>query len=228
LLFLREGKKINGAIFHSSISLFDFFFKQPCYGFSKKLFFLLINRLESRVVKKNKELPTSKQLMLYSTLLCVVPENKELKKKMIFNIFILDFINSYRGVRHSFGFPVRGQRTWSNAWSSYRSNLTLRQFKIKLSKRLYTSVTLSDLNIAYLAEQMNNLWKIQWEGEWKKAKRQRQLIAKKSHGQYNVDLSLMASANVVTKAKKGGAYLLGFESGFTRHVLKQATKLKKL
>ena len=70
---------------------------------------------------------------------------------------MLDLINSYRGLRHAFGLPVRGQRTWTNAWSCYRSNLILRQFKIKLSKRLYTSITISELNIAYLAEQINSL-----------------------------------------------------------------------
>ena len=144
-------------MFYSSFSVFDFFFKYRCFGFSKKLYKLVVSRLESRVGKKSKDFKISQLLTTYNLLLGIVPENKELKKKVVFNVFILDFINTYRGVRHSFGLPVRGQRTWSNAWSCYRSNLVLRQFKIKLSKRLYTSITLSDLNIAYLAEQINNL-----------------------------------------------------------------------
>lgn len=41
----------------------------------------------------------------------------------------------------------------------------LRQFKIKLSKRLYTTITINELNIAYLAEQINSLWRLQWESE---------------------------------------------------------------
>lgn len=199
---MREGKKINGFVFYSSYSVSDFFFKYSCYGFSKKLYNILSNRLETRLNNKIKDFKTSQLITIYKILLNIVPENKDLKKKTIFNIFMLDLINSYRGLRHSFGLPVRGQRTWTNAWSSYRSNLTLRQFKIKLSKRLYTSITISELNIAYLAEQINSLWKLQWDSEWKKAKRQRQIQAKKSRNLYKVDLKAIASANVSVKDKK--------------------------
>jgi hypothetical protein len=140
---------------------------------------------------------------------------------------MLDLINSYRGLRHAFGLPVRGQRTWTNAWSTYKSNLTLRQFKIKLSKRLYTSITISELNIAYLAEQINSLWKIQWDSEWKKAKRQRQIQAKKSRNLFKVDLKAIASANVSVKdKKKQSGYLVGFDPGFTKYVIKQSLKYK--
>ena len=108
---MREGKKINGCIFYSSYSLSEFFFKYLCYGFSKKLYNILISRLETRIDQKIKDLRIAKLIVVYRTLLSVVPQNKDLKKKITFNIFILDLINSYRGVRHSFGLPVRGQRT---------------------------------------------------------------------------------------------------------------------
>ena len=225
---MREGKKINGHIFYSSYSLFEFFFKYPCYGFSKKMYNILLSRIENRTEKRVKELKTSKLLTIYKLLLNVVPKNKDFKKKMVFNIFILDLINSYRGIRHSFGLPVRGQRTWTNAWSTYKSNLILRQFKIKLSKRLYTSITISELNIAYLAEQMNNLWKLQWDSEWKKAKRQRQLQSKNSRNLFKVDLKAIASGNVSPKNKKKQmGYIIGFDPGFTKFVLKESIKFKK-
>lgn len=225
---MREGKKINGYLFYSSYSISDFFFKHSCFGFSKKLYRILISRLETRYDLKSKDLKTSKLIGVYKLLLSVVPENKSLKKKMVFNIFMLDLVNSYRGLRHSFGLPVRGQRTWTNAWSVYRSNLILRQFKIKLSKRLYTSITISELNIAYLAEQINSLWKIQWDSEWKKAKRQRQIQAKKSRNFYKVDLKAIASANVsVNDKKKNSSYVIGFDPGFTKYVIKQSLKYKQ-
>lgn len=101
----------------------------------------------------------------------------------------------------------------------------LRQFKLKLSKRLYTSITISELNIAYLAEQINSLWKLQWDNEWKKAKRQRQVQAKKSHNLLKVDLKAIASANVSQKnKKKNSGYVIGFDPGFTKYVLKQSIK----
>jgi ribosomal protein S13 len=37
-------------------------------------------------------------------------------------------IKSYRGRCHAIGKPVRGQRTWSNAWNSYNLNKVLRVF----------------------------------------------------------------------------------------------------
>ena len=187
----------------------------------------MVLRLETRIEKKIKDVKTSKLFMIYKILLSIVPLNKELKKKMIFNIFMLDLINSYKGLRHAFGLPVRGQRTWTNAWSCYRSNLTLRQFKIKLSKRLYTSITISELNLAYLAEQINNLWKLQWDVEWKKAKRQRQIQNRNSHNLFKVDLKAIASANVSSKKKKKqSGYVIGFDPGFTKYVLKQSIKFK--
>ncbi len=215
-------------MFYSSYSVFEFFYKYSSYGFSKKLLKIVESRIESRLQKKVKDLRTSKLLLVYRTLLCVVPENKELKRKMVFNVFILDLINSYRGLRHAFGLPVRGQRTWTNAWSAYKSNLTLRQFKIKVSKRLYSSVTISELNIAYLAEQINNLWRLQWDSEWKQAKRQRQIQAKKSKIFSKIDLKSATSSISVKGKKKNINYVVGFDPGFTKYIFKQSLKTNKV
>jgi ribosomal protein S13 len=111
LTSLREGKKINGSVLHFSYSLQEFFFKYACYGFSKKLLIILTFRVENRLEKKIKEFKISKLFIIYKILASVVPKNKDLKKKTIFNIFLLDLVNSYKGLRHSFGLPVRGQRT---------------------------------------------------------------------------------------------------------------------
>lgn len=214
-------------MFYSSYSVFEFFFKYSCCGFSKRLLQIVESRVESRLQKKMKDLKTSQLLTVYKTLLSVVPDNKDLKKKMVFNIFMLDLINSYRGLRHSFGLPVRGQRTWTNAWSVYKSNLILRQFKIKISKRLYSSITISELNIAYLAEQINNLWRLQWDSEWKQAKRQRQIQAKKSKDFYKIDLKGTTSNISIKGKKKKINYVIGFDPGFTKYVFKQSIKAKK-
>jgi len=169
----------------------------------------------------------SKNIVFYNILSDVVPDGKDLKTKHIFSIFMIDVINSYRGSRHSLGLPTRGQRTWTNAWSSYRSNTTLRQFKISLLKRLHTSITINELNIAYLAEQINNLWRLQWESEWKKAKKQRQDQAKRNKNYFTVDLKAIASGNVTSKEKKGNNYIIGFDPGFTKYVLKQSIRFNK-
>ena len=91
---------------------------------------------------------------------------------------------------------------------------------------MYTSITISELNIAYLAEQINNLWKIQWDYEWKKAKRQRQAQNINSHN-FKVDLKAIASGNVSLKKKKQSGYMIGFDPGFTKFVFKSGIKSKK-
>lgn len=81
---MREGKKINGFVFYSSYSVSDFFFKYSCYGFSKKLYNILSNRLETRLNNKIKDFKTSQLITIYKILLNIVPENKDLKKKNYF------------------------------------------------------------------------------------------------------------------------------------------------
>lgn len=49
----------------------------------------------------------------------------ELKR---FNVIRLYLAKTYRGKSHALGKPVRGQRTWSNAWNSYNVNKLLRSF----------------------------------------------------------------------------------------------------
>jgi len=44
------------------------------------------------------------------------------------NIIRLYLIKTFRGRAHALGKPVRGQRTWSNAWTTYRDNTVLRNF----------------------------------------------------------------------------------------------------
>ena len=103
----------------------------------------------------------------------------------------------------------------------------LRQFKIKISKRLYGAVTISELNIAYLAEQINNLWKLQWDSEWKQVKRQRQIQAKKSKDFYKIDLKNTTSSVLIKGKKKKINYVIGFDPGFTKYIFKQSLKAKK-
>lgn len=64
--------------------------------------------------------------------------NNQVSELVRLNILRLYLIKSYKGRCHALGKPVRGQRTWSNSWSSYKSNLILRKFisemKFKISK----------------------------------------------------------------------------------------------
>lgn len=155
---------------------------------------------------------------------------QDYRTRLVVNVFLLHLLTTYRGWRHSRGLPVRGQRTWSNGWSSYRSNLTLRSFKIKVAKHLYGGHVSNEYVTAYLAEEVNNMWRLQWGSEWREAKKKRLAVQKNAHVQPKIDLAAMAKINLgvvsehsknQTKAKqrKKGSFTLGFDPGFTKNLL---------
>lgn len=169
------------------------------------------------------------------------PVTIPLVKKHTLNVYLLDMIQSYKGIRHARGLPCRGQRTWTNAWTTYRCNTTLRVFKIKLLNRAYKKVPYGQLNTYYLAEQINLLWKVFWKDEWLNAKKKVLLISKKKN--VNIDVASMAKGNIIspTRLKKmskkqkssigKNTLTLGFDIGFTKKVLidlYNRDKLKKL
>ena len=108
----------------------------------------------------------SKWLILNYLLDSIIPNNKNLKKRRLINIYFLDFISSYRGYRHSFGLPVNGQRTWTNAKSTFSANPLLRNYKLNMFKKSLLGLPVSDINNAFYLEQLNFLWKSQWELEY--------------------------------------------------------------
>lgn len=59
------------------------------------------------------------------------------------NVIRLYLIKSFRGRCHAIGKPVRGQRTWSNAWNSYNLNKIVRSF-IAETKRLSKSTAAAE------------------------------------------------------------------------------------
>jgi len=62
------------------------------------------------------------------------------------NIIRLYLIKSYRGKCHAIGKPVRGQRTWSNAWNSYNINKSLRLFISSTKRQLKQNLKEEKIN----------------------------------------------------------------------------------
>ena len=177
-----------------------------------------------------------------------MPFSLILYNKLVSNILLLDVLGTYRGWRHLKGYPVRGQRTWSNGWSVYRSNLVLRETRLKIAKDIYNIHSVNDLNIILLAEQINLMWKLQWNYEWVQAKKRRlDTIGEKlesfgsrrrKKGLFKVDLLGLSQLNFenISKRKKANMrkrtynknYIsLGFDPGFTRTLLVGSKNAKK-
>lgn len=163
--------------------------------------------------------------------------NMSYKTRCLLNIYLLHLLGTYRGWRHSRGLPVRGQRTWSNSWSTYRSNLTLRTYKITISKKIYGTSFSNESFTAYLAEEVNNMWRAQWGSEWFEARRKRINTQKNARNAVKIDLLAMSKLQIDSysknkdvnklKKQKRNVFTLGFDSGFTKQVLKNSLDKSK-
>jgi len=236
---MNKGVILNGSTLMYNNTFKNFILTKT---FGLKLTFLkrFEERFENFSINTVSDFNSSQYYSLVNLFYEIVPNKKLVKDRRLVNIFFLDLINSYRGWRHSRGLPVRGQRTWTNAWTSYKSNLILREYKIILAKKLYGNIPANELNVAYLAEQVNLLWKLQWEQEWREAKKKRLVFLKKDLNLYKIDLYSMAKGNITGFTKRGekgkkqkqvtkkNYFSLGFDPGFTKALLKSSyLNLKK-
>lgn len=206
--------------------------KIKMYGINKSFIGKLSERLEIFNYINFKSLNAEKWIIILYTMQQKFPYLASVRRKVLTEIYFLDLIVTYRGWRHLQGLPVRGQRTWTNAWSVYKNNLFLRKYKITMAKKIYGNHSTNTLGVIHLAEQVNLLWKLQWENEWKSAKKKRLLTSKSSYQVTNIDLYSMSKGLVETgiNRKKKRKMLkkkfsqnlltLGFEPGFTKTLVK--------
>ena len=81
--------------------------------------------------------------IIFSQINSVNNQAPEVKK---LNILRLYLAKTYRGRCHVLGKPVRGQRTWSNAWNSFNLNRTARSFISETKKILKKDVKQEKIN----------------------------------------------------------------------------------
>jgi ribosomal protein S13 len=223
---LKGGKFFNNKQIFFNFKLNDFL-DNKIDGFKKNNVNFFEQRLEISTKFSINSYKNSKWLILNYLLDSIVPNNKNLKKKRLMNIYFLDFISSYRGYRHSFGLPVHGQRTWTNSNTVFKSNTLLRSYKLNNFKKSLMSLPINEVNNAFYLEQLNFLWRSQWELEWFFAKKKRLIDLKKSRGYIKFDVNTLAKINPNLKdKKKQNLFSIGFDPGFTKFILKNNLKLK--
>jgi ribosomal protein S13 len=88
------------------------------------------------------------------------------------NIIRLFLIKSFRGKAQAFGKPSRGQRTWSNAWTSYLYNKDLRIFIAEVQKKLSQERKVDKINYKLLKKKLINP-----QGESKKNKKKQKSVS---------------------------------------------------
>lgn len=202
------------------------------YGINKSFLNILEKRLEIILIDSNFD--SSLNRVIFGVLLNhELYRLKWIKSFNAINICILDFIWSYKGYRHIKGLPVHGQRTWSNGWSTSRSNFILRSIRARWAFKYYGNITLRDAKFGLYAEYNNSLWKRQWRNCWFYAKKRRLSIAalKKKNNQYHnptINIKNMAAGYIflpslkkeLTKKQKSlqeqSIYAVGYPLGFSK------------
>ena len=130
-IYWSKGFLMNGKLQTFNVN-FNSMFRVPG-GFAWPMKKLLIRRLESRHLlrKPNSTLNNVGTWIipglnvLFSQITSVNNTVFELTR---YNMLRLYLIKTTRGRSHALGKPSRGQRTWSNAWSSYHTNKITRSF----------------------------------------------------------------------------------------------------
>jgi ribosomal protein S13 len=141
-IYWTKGFFFGGNLFYTNQTLTSFLSCTP--GLSKQVKKTLNERFELTNFLKQPntlipsyELTTARLLVrplniFLSQINSVNNNYKELTRLNIIRYFL---IKSHRGYGHAVGKPVHGQRTWSNAWNSYRVNKTLRFFLAEMKNK---------------------------------------------------------------------------------------------
>lgn len=81
-------------------------------------------------------------------------------------IVFWDMVGLYKAWRHSRGYPVNGQRTWSNGRSCSKNNLLLKVYRLKQLQATFGTRKTSNYVTLIQAEANNKLWMKTWPFEW--------------------------------------------------------------
>jgi len=102
--------KFNGVLLYYNYSLTLFLTKQH-FGISHYFVKQLEGRLEMSKLFSFNSYIVSKWPIFYKLITGVIPNTCTMRGKLILNLNLLFLIRSYRGWRHTFSLPSRGQRT---------------------------------------------------------------------------------------------------------------------
>ena len=135
-IYWTKGFFYGGRLFYFDQTFEELFDQAPGLGVASKQaisdrfelgYFLQFRRKELLLnYQETNHTPMDRSInIIFSQVNTVNNQRNDLHR---LNVIRLYLIKSYRGRCHALGKPVRGQRTWSNAWGSYNTNTTLRGF----------------------------------------------------------------------------------------------------
>jgi ribosomal protein S13 len=219
-------KKLQTPNIRQHNNLLKLFFLQRKLGMGWFFYLYFIKKLELSNYKLKSNLINKYKYKISKSILLLQPEKSYIMNRYRISIYFSDLIQSFKGWRHLVGLPTNGQRTWSNGWTAYKSNLFLREHKSKISKFYYGRNYKADTKISLMAEHRNWLWKKQWPWEWAFSRSFIYRIFRKNPYKFQIDLLAIANGLLGSlrpdnpkqgkKKKKILTGYIGFDKGFTK------------
>jgi len=138
-VYWSKGFYYNGVLFNFDTNL-DFLINN-CSGINRVFKTFFIKRFEWHSIRSNRKTPLTTyslatQVTINKLFSKINPFNHTIHELTRYHIIRLYLIKSFRGCAQALGKPSRGQRTWSNAWTAYYNNATIKSF-ITLAKKLH-------------------------------------------------------------------------------------------
>jgi hypothetical protein len=213
------------------------FFKLPRLGLGAAHHLFFTRRFELLRGGRPSEVCEASRVAMDKCLAKVSPPNGWVCDQARVAILFSDLTQSYRGWRHLWGQPVNGQRTWSNAWTAYRTNLFLREHKSLLAKAYYGRDYPSNTKVGFLAEHRNLLWRAQWRHEWEYGRAYLSRTLRRNPYKFHIDLMATAvgllgqlrrdNPKAGKKKKKVLTGCVGFDLGFTKLYARYVTNVSR-
>lgn len=152
-MYWSKGFFFNGQVIQFKHSVKSFC--KAAEGLSLPLLFTILRRFELNLhyYGRSLELPNVnnhlyRSLNIYFSQLTSV--NNQVKELTRFSSIRLYLLKTTRGKAQALGKPSRGQRTWSNAWTAYNYNKTIRMFIFQIQRSLKKDQKAEQINFKIL------------------------------------------------------------------------------
>lgn len=163
-IYWTKGIFISGKLYYFDSTLEDI--TEDTYGLNKRFSTLVKNRFEFPNYNKQKilsflqnedkfKIKLSRPMNLLLSQLLSVNNNAFYLVKLRIIYYYLQ--RTYKGRCHAIGKPVRGQRTWSNAWTSFKYNNILRFFISSSKKKQEVNTVSTKINFKITKKKYGNV-----------------------------------------------------------------------
>jgi len=138
-IYWSKGFLYSGRIIPFQSNLYNFCSEVGGLGLVTKI--KILKRFELNLLYTNHfntflEYDKDTRKLINILLSQITSVNNQISEIQKANLIRLYLTKTYRGRAQALGKPSRGQRTWSNAWTSYYYNKTLRMFINTIQKNL--------------------------------------------------------------------------------------------